>query len=182
VPTYKIGEPAHTRQLAGGAFTALVPNVLTVEPEPDDPDPLDYVVRLDVDVVDGKLVCTTCAVESLPGGGPVTAEVLRRVPIGRYLREGAARTNLVRVPTPIHGTDLTSNTPVELPPTDYAVGGMTDEVLHQTAKIFQWSSAIGDAPLGVLEREYGIPRAKASRWISTARRRGLLAGGDSDAS
>lgn len=164
MPNYTRSEPTHHHQaLAGGAFTALVPTVLTVEPDPsENAEPLAYVVRLHVDVKDGRLVCTRLEIESTSGGPPVTSEELRRVPIGRYLREGAARTNLVGVPS-VHGTKNTAILPVELPPPDYAADGMTDEVLHQTGKIFQWASAIGEAPLGVLKRDFGIPRAKASR-------------------
>jgi hypothetical protein len=34
--------------------------------------------------------------------------------------------------------------------------------------------ALGAKPYGVLQRDWNLPRAKTSRWIATARRRGIL--------
>jgi hypothetical protein len=51
---------------------------------------------------------------------------------------------------------------------------MTDDVLRYLARLYHWYLAVGEPPLGLLERDYGIPRGKASRWIATARRRGYV--------
>jgi hypothetical protein len=177
VPNYSRPEPppdAEMKPIAGGMFAAWVPTSVTVDAGPGDSDPLEHRVIMDVDVVDGRLVCTRCVVESTIASPSVTAEALRRVPIARYLREAAANTYLVLEIDPGgQGTRA-----FVAPPKDFADKGMSEDVLRQVARIYQWAKATGDAPLGMLERDYGVARAKASRWIATARRRGLIADDD----
>lgn len=55
---------------------------------------------------------------------------------------------------------------------------MTDDVLKDVARLYYWCLVNGEPPLGVLERDFGIPRGKASRWIATARRRGYVKDSD----
>lgn len=174
MPNYEreMPEPdAEMKPIAGGIFMAWVPAVITVSPRADDPDPLDHQVVLHVDVVGARLVCTQCRVLMLPGGPSVTAEALRRVPISRYLREAVPNTHMVLEVDPER---VNSTRTFERPAKDFADGGMSEDVLKEVARLYQWAMATGDAPLGLLERDYGVPRGKASRWISTARRRGLI--------
>lgn len=164
--------------LAGNTFHAAVPTTLIVEPKPGDPDPAEHTVVMDLDVLDGKLVCTRLEVQMRPGGPNITADALRRVPVARYIRDAVATNLLVNEVDP---TDLRRRFPFIPPAPDFAKDGMTDEVLQNVARLYHWAQASGDAPLGVLERDYGVPRGKASRWISVAKRRGYIKD-DSDGS
>jgi hypothetical protein len=150
-----------------------VPGTLTVRPTPDDPEPLDVVVVMDLDVIDRRLACTRLTLQTKDDQqAPLTAEVLRRIPVSRYLQMAAANgLTVVEV-----GSDGRSTHPFDPPPRGFAAAGMTDEVLREVARLYNWALATGDAPLGLLERDYGIPRGRGSRWIATARRRGYIRG------
>lgn len=153
-------------------FRATVPATVRVLPDANDVEPLDHVVVMELDVVDGRLVCTRCTVEMGDNRQGVTAEALRRIPVGRYLREAAAAHPFTVLEVDPNNADETMV--FDPPPANFADEGMTEEVLRQVARLYHWALATGDAPLGLLERDYGIPRGKASRWISTARRRGYV--------
>jgi len=159
------------KDVAGGMFRAMVPTTVHVQTAPGDVEPIDHTVVMDLDVVDDRLVCTRIEVEMPDGGTPVTTEVLRRIPVGRYIREAAATGLLV---LEVDRNDRSKAHPFVPPSRDFAEYGMSDEVLREVARLYHWALATGEAPLGLLEREYDIPRAKASRWISTARRRGYV--------
>lgn len=162
---------ANMKAVGGGMFRAAVPTRVRVEPGVDDPEPLDHTVVMNLDVLDGRLVCTCLEIVMTAGGPSVTAEVLRRIPVGRYLREAAASGLSVFEVDPADERKTHAFVP---PPLDFASGGMTDDVLHEVARLYHWALATGDAPLGLLERDYGVPRGKASRWIQVARRRGYV--------
>lgn len=162
----------------------MVPGELRVTPAIGDPDQLDHEVVLRLDVLEDRLVCTSCEINMLDGGPPVNADALRRVPVARYLREavtaGLAVKEVVQSDDEHEGVrivginDLPQTQTFVPPPRDFAEGGMSDEVLQQVARLYHWSLITGDAPLGILERDYNIPYGKASRWIATARRRGYV--------
>ncbi|WP_232667899.1 hypothetical protein [Pseudonocardia sp. TRM90224] len=162
---------AQQKAVGGGMFRAAVPTKVRVEPSPDDLEPIEHTVVMHLDVVEGRLVCTRLDVEMVQGGPSVTAEVLRRIPVGRFLREAAA-SGLTVFEVDVEKEGQTH--PFVAPPPDFAEAGMTDDVLREVARLYHWALATGDAPLGLLEREYGVPRGKASRWISVARRRGYV--------
>jgi hypothetical protein len=161
----------HGKPVGDGSFRAAVPGTLTITPSADDPEPLDVVVVMDVDVIDRKLACASMRLQTKDKQpAPLTAEVLRRIPVSRYLQMAAA-TGLTVLEV---SSDGASTHPFIPPPHDFAKAGLTDEVLREVARLYNWALATGDAPLGLLERDYGIPRGRASRWIATARRRGYI--------
>ena len=168
--------------LFGGKLVAAVPAVVTVEPLPDDREPLDYDIEMTLDVIGGRMQCVRLCAVQRDGGPPVTTENLRRVPVGQIITLASLDGRLVSecVPDPENpGSFVPAADSWTPPPVDFAEAGMTDEALEQAARVYRMALATGARPFGVLERDFNLPRAKASRWITTARRRGIL--GDDDA-
>lgn len=173
MPKFKLRDAtARHRPLWGNRLVAAVPAVLDVEPTPDDAEPLDYDLRLNLDIVAGRLACIELCAHRREGGPVVTSENLRRIPVGRYVTLAAIDLELVHeVRTAAGGFELV---PFEPPPSDFAAAGMTDEALREITRLYVWAAATGERPYGLLERDYSLPRAKAARWLATARRRGIL--------
>ncbi len=160
--------------LYGGRILASVPTWATVTPSDNDVDPLDFAVKLKIDIVGGRLACVSLTAERLPDGPPITSEGLRRVPVAEYVvrtAEHATETLLERIPQPDGSYQLAKFSP---PAQDFTEGGMTDEALEQVARIYAWAQATGRKATGILLNDYGMPRPTATRWIQTARRRGIL--------
>lgn len=153
---------------------ASVPATVTFTPDEADSDPLDFAVRMEIDIVDGRLSCVSLTTERLAEGPPITSEGLRRVPVAEYVM-GAARYGreilLERIPDSGGTYRLAEFKP---PPPDFARDGMTDDALEQVARLYAWAQATGRKATGVLLKDYGMPRPTATRWIQTARRRGIL--------
>jgi hypothetical protein len=78
---------------------------------------------------------------------------------------------LERLPQPDGSYEVARFKP---PPRDFADDGMTDGALEQVARLFAWAQATGQKATGILLNDYGMPRPTATRWIQTARRRGIL--------
>ncbi len=161
--------------LYGGRVRANVPVTATVMPTPNDADPLDFAVVMELDVVEGRLACISLTAERLNDGPPITSEALRRIPVAEYAA-GAALNSvgilMERVPV---GHGEFREVPFTFPEIkDFAKDGMTDEALEQVARIYAMAQASGLKATGILLSEYGMPRPTATRWIQTARRRGIL--------
>lgn len=164
-----------TIPLFGGRLHAAVPTELFIEPSSDDVEPIDYTVKMTIDVVAGRLHCVELCARQRDSGPPVTTEGIRRIPVSTYVQLAAIELGVVREVVPVDGNpDIAEEVEWTPPPADFAAEGMTDEALRQVSRVYRWAMATGDRPYGLLEREFSIPRAKASRWITTARRRGLL--------
>lgn len=176
MPDFHATQPlAHTTPLFGGRLRAAVPAELVVEPSSSDPEPIDYTVTMTLDVIGDRLQCVDLCVHRRENGPAVTTEGIRRIPVATYVRGAAIDLGVVLEAVSLEADpDQVELVGWEPPPADFAAEGMTDEALRQVSRVYQWAMATGDRPYGVLERGYGLPRAKASRWIATARRRGLL--------
>lgn len=111
-------------------------------------------VMVEPALIDGRLQCRALHIEA-EDGGAVTGDLIRELPVAELVRLAAERLDL--------GRDT------ELPPKDFAKDGMTEQALRDTLTVYEWCVRTGRKPTGVLEREYGIPRPKASRWIARAR-------------
>jgi len=103
--------------------------------------------------------------------GPLSAEVLRSIPVGRIeaaanaeLRSGSAakRHTTARI-----AGRLRSN----------AVQGYPDAFYEAVASIYRHLSATSSRPVGDLAEANDVPVTTAQRWVKEARRRGLLAPG-----
>src|SRR4051794_11256766 len=160
--------------LYGGRLLANVPARAVFTPGPDDRDPLDFQVVMEIDIVAGRLACVSLTAERLPDGPPITSEGLRRVPVAEYV-VGAIYAGFgilrERITQP-DGSYL--ETDFEPPPRNFADEGMTDEALEQVARIYAMAQATGRKATGILLNDYEMPRPTATRWIQTARRRGIL--------
>lgn len=149
MPTYSLEDSGCT---AFGSLHTRLPALVTVRPSETDADPLPCEVDISLDLDAGRLVARSCLVRD----SEVTTELFRRIPVGRWLREAVAELRLVE--------DVDGPLPDDVSSSD----------LLAVARIYRWANATGDAPLGLLERRYGVSRSRGSRWITTARRRGLL--------
>ncbi|MDP9459406.1 MAG: hypothetical protein M3Q22_03860 [Actinomycetota bacterium] len=163
--------PGHGWHLYGGRLQANVPVEVTLTPADGDTDPLECRVVMTVDIVDGRLACTSLTTDRLDDHSPViSGELLRRIPVATYLRLAALDTRFVlleRVEGRLREVE-------GMPPKDFAKKGMTDEALDQFARLYALIQVSGGKPSGVLLNDYGMPRATFSRWLATARRRGIL--------
>jgi hypothetical protein len=176
MPQFNVTPARHGEwSLYGGRFIAKVPAVATVTPDADDRDPLDIRIRLTIDIVNGRLQCAQLVAERLDGDDapPVTSENVRRVPVADYVRRAALQGGILqeRIWLNANESELVDFRP---PPVDFAASGMGDETLEQVARVYAAAQATGGKPTGVLQADYGMPRATSSRWVATARRRGIL--------
>jgi hypothetical protein len=135
-------------------------------------------VELRVGVIDGQPRCEELRCRPRAGGGPVSSEDLRRVPLGRYLRESAALYS-VRIEVDSEGKWLFMQ-PTGSGDEPLLAGAahrrprrqMTDELLRDVARVY--SAALSKPTLAVMRR-FHVSRPTAGRWVMEARRRGLLA-------
>lgn len=161
-------------ELYGGRVLVNVPATATISPEPEDADPLDFVVVMELDVVAGRLACVSLTAERLEDGPPITSEALRRVPVAEYAATAALSTRGILRERVKRADGSVGEARFKLPDPNFAKDGMTDEALEQVARIYAMAQAMGQKPTGILLHEYGMPRPTATRWIQTARRRGIL--------
>lgn len=167
--------------LYGGRFWVATPAYLTLFGEEWDPSMMDFWVELTIDVINGRLVCTEfrASIEEIkfPGSTPkkeITSDGLRRVPIAQWVEMAARELGFVKVINPEDSSGKFSLSEFQMPPKDFAKDGMTSEALEAASQVYAFCLATGQKPTGVLQREFGLPRPTASRWIATARRRGIL--------
>ena len=157
--------------LYGGRLQANVPATVRITPSPDDSDPLECRIDMTLDIVDGRLACTSLTVARLDDGSPViSGELIRRIPVATYVRQAALNLRFVL----LERVDGRLREVGPMPPPDFAKKGMTDEALEQVARLYALVQVSGGKPSGVLLADYGMPRATSSRWLAAARRRGIL--------
>lgn len=158
--------------LYGGRIHAKVPATATYRPDCDDPNPIPYEVTMTLDISEGRLVCTELTARMVPGGKPVTSELLRRIPVGEFVAAAAALGGIFQFSRKMGNAWTIGG--YEAPPKDFAVNGMTDEALEHIAEFYAFCQSTGQKPTGELNRQYGIPRPTTSKWVNAARKRGIL--------
>lgn len=170
MPRFQIASPigAHSWELYGRRLLAGVPATVTVTPRPDDEDPINFTVTMELDVVDGQLMCTALQVARSADGPPVTSEHLRRIPVGQWTADAAEKIAVQEIGEGgrVHA--------FVWPPDDFAKDGPTPEALEHIARVYAFCMASGQAPTAVLKQRFHLSRQTSSRWIATARRRGIL--------
>ncbi|HET6953861.1 MAG TPA: hypothetical protein VFI47_26085 [Acidimicrobiales bacterium] len=108
-------------------------------------------------------------------GGPLSAELLRSIPLGRI--EAAANAQLH--PTAAPGGDAPAPAPASLPADlrNNGVRGYPDAFYGAVALAYRHLAAATARPVAQLAAANGVPVTTAQRWVKEARRRGLLAPG-----
>ncbi len=160
-------KPGRTRRyrLAPGLSVEL-PAVVEAGPSKNvGPNP----VTLVIDEIDGRLGCTEITVRAADGR-TVSGTDLRTVPVATLVRMAAA--TLVRQ-TVGGGEGHVTVVPYQPPEVDVRAGA-TDEVLRFIAASYSLAYALGEPPAKAVERDLGLAKSTASKWISIARERGFL--------
>ncbi|WP_330133001.1 hypothetical protein [Rhodococcus artemisiae] len=160
--------------LYGGRLFAQVPARVTATAADDDIEPIEHHVELEIDVVEGRLACTELRAARTEGGPPITSDHLRRIPVGSWVELAAEKLNVVQAIEPTPDGESFRAIDFAWPSTEFVDDGPTEEALESISQIFAFCMATGQKPIAVLAREYGLTKQTASRWIATAKRRGIL--------
>jgi hypothetical protein len=145
-----------------------------------------YRVRLKIHVAEDGPSCQEVCCEQMEGGIPVAADALRRVPLGRLVRDGlrlAAWRPLARDETGLIIAAGSFATGGEVDEAQRETVGakrrwqLTDEHLAEVALVYTENrrNAKGvRAPTAAVEEHFSVPRSTAGRWVAAARTAGLL--------
>lgn len=173
MPSYSSATTDQMWQLYEGRLLVTAPATVTITPTPGERDPLEVRVSMKLDVVDGRLACTQLCAEPMPGGASITSESFRGIAVARLVAEAAEHAGLVIEPNK-DGKYNVLGGGFSWPPEDFAKDGATDEALDHLSRMYAFCMASGLNPNSEIHRRYGIPKSTTTRWISTARKRGIL--------
>ncbi len=148
--------------------------------------------NLEVDVVveDGRPIAERVIVQRRPGGPSVTAESLRTIPLGRYLRASAVIAAMKGEQKDdgsitLEPVEATSDADTLVDADRRAAGRgrrrtVTADHLAEVARVYE--AELGRAreggqagPTAAVARHWTVARPTASRWVRLARERGFLA-------
>jgi hypothetical protein len=133
---------------------------------------LPYIVEIEVEFEDDRLVPISVSARRKPRGQPISSDGLRRLPVKGLVRQMALM-NLMKV-------DETSPATYRISPDalrgleGIATGGPTDEALEYVALVYRIAFAANDNPVQAVMDIFQLPRSTASRWVGQARERGFL--------
>ena len=116
-----------------------------------------YDVEVGVELVDGRYRCRALHVWQRTDGVEVTGEAIRTLSLKRIMRAGTAKVEA------FHGLPVKGETPTE-----------DEKRLAWVARTYRRAYAVGDPPKQAVAEGLGVSSATAGRWISRARRAGLL--------
>ena len=125
-------------------------------------------------VVDGRLAAGEVTVGRHEGGGPVTSEALRGIPVGRLVKRAGGAVQHVRERHDSGGTTVGPAWPSEEEGAYVARHGLDDDTLRIVARVYRVAYLIGDPPTKKVEALLELPRSTAGRWVAAARERGYL--------
>ncbi len=150
-------------RMYGNRILAPLGEVTTIE------DGIRYIIR--PTMIDGRLACEKLTIERVDSGSPpVSSEAIRAANVSKWLAD--LTDSLIAEPVPGEpGAWTQRHTP---PPVDFAKDGPTDQALDVMAQHYAWLMVQGRKPSGEFLRDYGMPRSTSSKWISLARKRGIL--------
>lgn len=156
--------------------------------EVDEPS-VGHTLELQVVIDDGRPVCESLTVRRRPGGPAVSAETIRKVTLGRYLRASAA---VAAMRARANSDGSMTLEPIE--PTDDAAAlvdadrraagrgrrrAITDDHLAEVARVYEAElGRVRDSgqagPTAAVAKQWKVAAPTASRWVREARRRGHL--------
>lgn len=120
---------------------------------------------------DGRMVVVDLTLRQRPGGAPVTAERIRRVPLTRITEQ-----SWVQAPSGMSHSGITAFTLQRSEP-DWAqlrAAGPTEETLRWAAQVYRRALSRGGAPTKTVADVFGVSHRTAGLWIEKARRAGYL--------
>jgi hypothetical protein len=141
----------------------------------------DYDVELEVVAVPGdcdragRFVCRNLTVHQRAGGGPVTSEALRAVPVATLTKK-AAPGNVLTEPEDT-SAEVKVYPHVELSEQGAAqlrLEGPTDRALKFVANLYRLAVVLEEPPTQSVAEALGLPRSTAGRWVARARDGGFL--------
>jgi len=142
-----------------------------------DDDVCPFLVEIHVAVVEGQPRCAELRCRPRPGGPPVSSEGLRRLPLGRYLRESASL-YAVRAQFDEQGeivflqdTGTGDEEPLARAAKQRPRRQMTDDLLRDVARVYTEAES---KPTQAVMRRFGLSRPTAGRWVMVARERDFL--------
>lgn len=135
--------------------------------------PPDQLVHIDVAIVDGLPACV--ALTKHRDGPPLSGEVLRRLPVGRIVREIATR-----VAQEADGQPDRLRTRSEARHIGKSMyrpqrgHRLTDAHLQAVASVYSDAYHQGQRPTKAVAEHFTVARSTAGRWVVEARKRGFL--------
>src|ERR1700683_2052395 len=178
------------RQLADGVY---FPSAVEVVGEPEDDGRGQLGVSLRFELVDGRPSCTALRVVSGDGGRtPITGKTLKSLDVPSVIEQGLqwvslAAGQLVAVLRVAAGQPYTvtdgqpsfwTNEMVDQTRSDITAihrrRKITEEFLAEGAEVYWEADVAGEPPTKAVEERWGAEPRTASRWVTLARKRGLL--------
>lgn len=150
----------------GHGFALLLPEEVSV-----DDSSLDVLVKLELDIEDGRVVVSRFCAERRPGGPPITMDILKSVPLVR-LRTFAANTGLL---TGLVRISTTDGTHTVRPATAEDVAALTAlPELDRVAIVYRAALFYGYPPTVKVAEALDVSPSVAAKRVQAARRAGLL--------
>jgi hypothetical protein len=128
-------------------------------------------VEADVVLEGRRYVVESLTIHRLPGGPPVTGELIRTIPVQQVVKLGVAGA----VETERHGKRWPAGS--ELPKDllrRLRADGPTDATLSLVGQIYVVAELTGDPPAKNVSSVLGIPQPTANNWIRRAKDRGHI--------
>lgn len=128
-----------------------------------------YELSFDLDPEAGKPICTSLTASQIEGCAPVETDSLR-VPVSHWLQIGDPLIHRL-------GVDDEGNsavTPWDRPHTDDFSRAPDDDLLDRFCDVWTYYHLRGKAPGKHIQMLYNVTPPTTTRWITTARRKGIL--------
>lgn len=128
-------------------------------------------IRMTIDVVEGRLEPVRVDVQAAEGQA-ITGTILRSVPVHELARYALSGVLMRR----IDGRDdaWAHVDGLSIDPDAVRAAGPTDESLRVVADIYEIARLMGLPPARQVEKDLGLPRTTASKWVRKAREKGIL--------
>jgi hypothetical protein len=181
-----VGHPAPFDSFPDGSIVLPAGYTLTITPD----DPTLPLCELDVAAEQGRLRCVEVRCRARPDGPAITSDLLRRVPVARYLREttdfAARRVVVRRSGSRVLRLLYDPETPddraaLKAVAATYPAAAQTrrrarktDDDWRQVARVYRNALSLGQHPTRAVQEHFHIARPTAARWVMRARERGFL--------